>query len=72
VYIPQGISLHGPCFFAGLDGNMIINFHQNSGLGIFHFSTITIAQGNIILFERETLPNNDIVLRINLDLSKNE
>ena len=39
-------------------------------LGVFHFSTINIANGNIIIFESSLETSNNIVFKYNDNLNK--
>jgi len=42
-----------------IDGNLV---------GVFHFSTVTFAESNIIIFENSVENSNNIILRIDPEI----
>lgn len=41
-----------------------MNILDNVLVGVFHFSTVSFAEGNIIIFEEDLENSNNILLRI--------
>lgn len=35
----------------GLDGSLVMNIYDHKLVGVFHFSTVSLASGNIVIFE---------------------
>jgi hypothetical protein len=48
----------------GLDGSLVMNIIDGVLVGVFHFSTVSFAESNIIIFEEDLLNSNNIILRI--------
>ena len=64
VLVPSGITIQSSIKFLGLDGSLVMNILDNVLVGVLHFSTVSFAQGNIIIFEDDLETSNNIVLRI--------
>ena len=51
----------------GLDGSMVMNIFNNKLIGVFHFATISLAEGNIVIFEENLETSNNIIIRVEPD-----
>lgn len=45
-----------------------MNIQEESLLGVYHFSTASLASGNIVLFEENLENSNNIVIRVGKDV----
>jgi len=67
ILIPKGITIQSTAYVFGLDGSMVMNIFNNKLIGVFHFATISLAEGNIVLFEENLDTSNNIIIRVEPD-----
>jgi len=72
IEVPEGITIQGPANFLGMEGNIILNINEGSLLGVFHFSTVGFAGGNVVIFEESLETSNNIILKLGEDVDKSE
>lgn len=41
-----------------------MNIYDRRLVGVFHFSTVSLANGNIVIFEENLQDSNNVILRI--------
>jgi hypothetical protein len=56
----------------GLDGSLVMNIIDGVLVGVFHFSTVSFAESNIIIFEEDLQNSNNIILRIDPSLESKD
>ncbi len=62
--IPAGVTVSGEAELLGLRGSLILNINEGLLLGVFHFSTVSLAGGNLFLFEESMETSNNVVLKV--------
>jgi hypothetical protein len=65
--VPSGTTIQASANILGIDGSLVLNIADGKLIGIFHFSTISLASGNIIIFEESLEDSNNILLRVDPD-----
>lgn len=70
IEVPEGITIQGPATFLGMEGNIILNINEEALLGVFHFSTVGFAGGNVVVFEENLETSNNIIIKLGKDVEK--
>jgi len=53
-----------------MEGNIILNINEEALLGVFHFSTVGFAGGNVVVFEENLETSNNIIIKLGKDVEK--